>query len=355
MKTTKYEIDMLDVKDADAFLIRFYDEYDNPHIVLIDGGRYEDGATIHKFVRERYDTFTIDLAICTHCDDDHYGGLLWLVENMLDYPGESVDIKELWINDPGLHSWSDEFERRRSDAAVQKQARIVYTLPNGKNFLEIIDRLKKSSNSNRNINAHEVFSDSLKYSAFDGIIEVIGPSAQYYEEKVLHFRHSMKPNKTTKAFNDEDDDESITIDEAGCVHSKTLDNAIPDDNQHNLSSIILLFLPSNGEKYLFTGDAGAESFENLKYHSDWDRLQNLYWLKLPHHGSKRNITCGMINHFRPQIAYGTSKCYLTWVSKAVVNALKQVDTRVYLSNTHGDLWHHRGTKDRSDYSTASPE
>lgn len=355
MKTTKYEIDMLDIGDADAFLIRFYDESNNSYVVLIDGGRYEDGPTVHKFIRERYNTFTIDLAVCTHCDDDHYGGLLWLVENMRDNPSDSVDIKELWVNDPGLHSWADEFERRRSDAAVQKQARIVYTLQNGKNFLEVIDSLKASNNSNRNINAHEIFSNSTTFKAFDGIIEVIGPSIEYYEEKVLRFRHSMKANKTSKAANDSDDDDTITTDQSGCVHSRTLDNAIPDDNQHNLSSIILLFLPSNGETYLFTGDAGEESFKRLEYQSDWDRLKNLYWLKLPHHGSKRNITCGMINHFRPQIAYCTSKCYLTWVSKAVVNALKQVKTGVYLSNTHGNMWCQRGTEDRSDYSTAKPD
>lgn len=32
MITYKYEIDMLDVDDADAFLIRFYDESDTPYI-----------------------------------------------------------------------------------------------------------------------------------------------------------------------------------------------------------------------------------------------------------------------------------------------------------------------------------
>lgn len=104
MITHKYEIDMLDVDDADAFLIRFYDESDTPYIILVDGGRYTDGEKVHKFIRQQYNTYTIDLAICTHCDDDHYGGLLWLVENMKDNPRSSVDIKELWVNDPGLHS-----------------------------------------------------------------------------------------------------------------------------------------------------------------------------------------------------------------------------------------------------------
>lgn len=355
MKTEKYEIDMLDVEDADAFLIRFYDEYDKAHIVLVDAGRYTDGQKVHDFIRERYDTYIIDLAICTHCDDDHYGGLLWLVENMIDNPDSSVDIKELWVNDPGLHSWADDYERRRSDAAVQKQARTVYTLQNGKNFLAIIEELKNSNNANNVMIVGEVFSDQGNYSVFDGIIEVLGPSLSYYEEKVLNFRHSMKANKTTSSDNDSDDDDTISIDDTGNVNSKTLDKAIPDDSQHNLSSIIFLFKPSNGRKYLFTGDAGEESFKRLAYEGDWNRLKNLAWLKLPHHGSKRNMTCAMVNHFRPKVAYGTSKCYLTWVSKAVVNAFKQVGTEVYLTNTHGNLWYQRGTDDRDDYTIAKPE
>lgn len=354
METLKYEIDMLDVKDADAFLIRFYDEKDNPYVVLVDGGRYSDGQMIHDFIRSRYNTFTINLAICTHCDDDHYGGLLWLVENMLDNPDTSVDIKELWVNDPGQHSWADDFERRRSDEAVQKQARTVYTLQNGKNFLEMVLKLQSSGNSNSDIDVHEVFSNQRNYTAFDGIIEVIGPSVDYYEEKVLKFRHSMKVNKDTSD-DEEDEDDTIDIDDEGNVSSKTIDAATPDDNQHNLSSIIFLFKPSDGKKFLFTGDAGAESFENLEYKSDWEQIKNIYWLKLPHHGSKRNVTCAMINHLHPHIVYGTSKCYGSWVSKAVVNAFKQVKSLVYLTNTHGNIWYHCGTDDRVDYSTATPD
>lgn len=355
MKVTKYEIDMLDLDDADSLLIRFFDEKDNSYVILVDGGRYENGETVHDFIRDRYKTYTVNLAICTHCDDDHYGGLLWMVENMYKNPSTSVDIAELWVNDPGQHSWADDFERRRSDAAVQKQARQVFTLKNGLNFLEVIEKLKKSSNANKRMLVREVFSNQIGYSAFDGIIEVIGPSLEYYEEKVLKFRHSMKPNKTTPAQNDSDDDDTIDITADGVVDSKTIKNATPDDSQHNLSSIIFLFLPTSEKKYLFTGDAGAESFKRLHYKNDWDRLKNLSWMKLPHHGSKRNVTCDMINHFHPKVAYGTSKCYGTWVSKAVVNAFKKVKTDVYLSNTHGNMWHHRGTEEREDYSTAKPD
>lgn len=352
MTVSKYEIDMLDVEDADAFLIHFFNENDNEYVVLVDAGRYTDGEKVAKFIKETYGKYYVDLAICTHCDDDHYGGLLWMVEDMKNNPKTSIDIKELWMNDPGQHCWANDFERRSSDVRTQAQARKVYTLQNGKNFIDVVNALKTSGNTNAGINVREVFSDT-NYTAFDGIVEVIGPSVEYYEEKVLKFRHDMKANKTTPAANDTDDDDAIDIDDNGIVSSQTLEKAVPDDNQHNLSSIIFLFKPSADKKYLFTGDAAEESFKRLKYQNDWERLKNIHWLKLPHHGSKRNITCAMINHFRPKVAYATSKCYGTWLSKAVVNALKQVKTRVYSTNNNGSMLHNK-IKDREGYSTATP-
>ncbi len=353
MTVTNYEIDMLNVKDADAFLIHFFDENDNEHVVLVDAGRYEDGSTVAKFIKETYGARTVDLAICTHCDDDHYGGLLWMIEDMTNHPQTSVDIKELWMNDPGQHCWTSDFERRRCDERTRAQARTVYTLSNGKNLLKTIQKLLDSRNSNSGMTVREVFSDSPNggYMAFEGVVEVIGPSEGYYEAQVLNFHHSMKPNKTTPAANDADDDDTIEIDDAGNVKSKTLDDAVPDDSAHNLSSIIFLFKPETSKLYLFTGDAGADSFENLKYKNDWDRLKDLFWLKLPHHGSKRNITCAMINHFRPKVAYCTSKSYGTWLSKAVVNALKQVKTRLYSTNVQGGMLHNGN---REGYTVATP-
>ena len=44
MKITKYEIDMLEVGAADAFLLHFWaDETKYEYVILIDAGNYEDG------------------------------------------------------------------------------------------------------------------------------------------------------------------------------------------------------------------------------------------------------------------------------------------------------------------------
>ena len=107
MNLTKYEIDMLGVGAADALLIRFFDENNKAYVVLVDAGNYNNGEAIAKFVKKRYDTSQIDLEICTHCDDDHFGGFIFLLEDMQNNPKTSVDIKKILINDPGLHITQD--------------------------------------------------------------------------------------------------------------------------------------------------------------------------------------------------------------------------------------------------------
>ena len=96
MKITKYEIDMLDVKSADAFLIHFYDDDDNDkdYIILVDAGNYNNGPTIANFIKNRYGKKNIDLAICSHCDKDHFGGFVWLLEQIRDNAPNRINISQ---------------------------------------------------------------------------------------------------------------------------------------------------------------------------------------------------------------------------------------------------------------------
>lgn len=94
MKIQKYEIDMLDVKNADAFLIHFFTDLNYEYVILVDGGNYGDGETIAQFICDKYAQNYIDLAICTHCDKDHFGGIMYLLEQMRDKVEDCVNIKK---------------------------------------------------------------------------------------------------------------------------------------------------------------------------------------------------------------------------------------------------------------------
>ena len=65
----------------------------------------------------------------------------------------------------------------------------------------------------------------------------------------------------------------------------------------NLVSIIFSIKASKGT-YLFTGDAGVPSLTGI----DQSEIKDLYWLKVPHHGSERNLTCELIDHMKPKYA-----------------------------------------------------
>ena len=322
MNVTKYEIDILDVEAADAILIHFYDDNDQDYIVCIDAGNYSDGKKISDFIKTQYSRFKIDLAIVTHCDADHYGGFAWLLEDMRANPCTSVDIKKFWINDPGNHVDKDDYRYRTSQRSVIREAQEVFTLPStSKNLIEMIDR--------SGIDRAEAFSWGVgECFAFGKTIEVIGPTEKYYASLVPNFRNELIPYDDDSEYDDDSHpqyDSSISL-------SYALDNSEDDASSHNQSSIIILFRPNDGRKFLFCGDAGVADFENLDT-SDIEKIKSSYMLKVPHHGSKHNLNSIWIRHFNPYNAYISTQKYGRFLSKAVVNSLNKIHCNVY--STHG--------------------
>ena len=343
MKVTKYEIDMLGVGAADAFLIRFFDENDNQYVVLVDAGYYDNGKDISEFVITRYGTHTIDLAICTHCDDDHSGGFIYILQEMLNHPSTSVDIRKILVNDPGDCITEDDVKWYENRDNVIKEARTVYDY-HGENLLELIDKVKKR----RSLVSEQAFSDGHCIE-FDGIIDVIAPSSTYYRKQALLFRNKLQPYNYVL---EDDDDDAIEIPDTKKIYSKKLIGK--DPSSHNKSSIMFLFTPNDGRKFLFTGDADGDAFDNIAYQIDIDKIKNVYWMKLPHHGSAYNITNEMVNYLKPKIAYVSTEKYGHYLDKAVVGAFKKAGTKIYSTHNTMNVWYHCNTDDRTDYYKVDP-
>ena len=347
---------MLRVGAADASLIHFFDDEDDnkEYIVLVDAGNYDDGKKITDFVRSRYGKSEIDLAICSHCDKDHFGGFVYLLEKIRDNKANRLDIKKMWINDPADHvPMGKIIHTNMSKKTVEVKARTVYDLGDKGNLLEILGDL---SNKNKVI-WQEPFSDPNESSnawyqrdAFDKHIEILAPSISYYASLVPDFRNDLKRKKYDT--DEEKEDATIEIKEGNVVYSKTIEDAGDDPSSHNQSSVILLFKPDDDKLFLFMGDAGRDAINHFAFKSDVERLKNLYWLKVPHHGSKYNLDNDILNLLRPQIAYISTEKYGHYLSKAVVNALKKCGTSVY-DTMKSSMWHHQGTIDRDDYHPAT--
>lgn len=77
---SRFEIDMLNVGAADSFLIHAFVPYQGSeleYVVLADAGNEGDGKKVMQHIKKYYGQQYIDLAICTHCDREHYGPILW--------------------------------------------------------------------------------------------------------------------------------------------------------------------------------------------------------------------------------------------------------------------------------------
>lgn len=352
MKVTKYEIDMLDVKAADAFLIHFFnDENNSEYVVLIDGGNYDDGKTIAEFIRTNYTQHYIDLAICTHCDKDHYGGLVYLLEQQRDKGDDNMGIREIWVDDPANHVELGKIKWYRKQDTLEVEARSVFDLGDT-NLMKIIDDLVE----NGDIEHYEPFADADDYgdkpytsSKWSNIISVIGPTVDYYSELAPDFRNDLQKKDYET---DEENEPNIELKE-GKVYSKTLEDAGDDPSTHNQSSVIVKFIPDDDNVFLFMGDAGRDAIDNMS-EENIDSIQNVYWLKVPHHGSKYNIDNDMINHIHPEVAYISTEKYGHYLSKAVVNALKKAGADVYSTNVNRSMCHHHNTISHAGYSTANP-
>lgn len=335
---TKFEIDMLDVKAADAFLIHAYAKqpsgFEYEYVVLVDVGNEGDGEKILNHIQKYYTQQYIDLVIITHCDADHYGGMQYLINKHNE--GGDFSIKKVWVHDPYQHVDVDDVKYIRKEETLRDRLNAAYAFSDGTNLLELLD--------NSRINRKEVFSGET-YDALD--IIVLGPDEDYYESLIPDFRVDLD-------FKEEQPEDVY----AGLVcfsqteeqfFSKALEDAYDDKSKVNQSSIVFAFCPKD-EVFLFTGDAGKEALTRVL--DKYEGLENINWLKVPHHGSKHNLNNDIISRLHPKVSYISTEKYKKYADKCTVNALKKVGNVYSTHKERSNLWHHEGTKSRSDYSSA---
>lgn len=340
---TKFEIDMLDVKAADAFLIHAFINHEgmeHEYVILVDAGNEGDGKKILNHINTYYNQKYVDLAICTHCDSDHYGGFKELIAEHSKRTS-SFEIKQFWVHDPYQHVDVDDVKYVRKEQTLRDRLNAAYAFNDGSSLLDLID--------NAGISREEPFTGK-EYAPLN--IFVLGPDEDYYESLIPDFRVDLD-------FKDEQLDDSYTgfnkifFKTEDEFFSKSLENANDDPSKVNQSSVVFAFAPGN-DIFLFTGDAGRDALKRVISIDGEATLKNVKWMKIPHHGSKHNLNNAIISYFHPSTSYISTEKYGKFANVCTVNALKKVGD-VY--STHKDrqsLWHHEGMPDRENYSTATP-
>ncbi len=106
----------------------------------------------------------------------------------------------------------------------------------------------------------------------------------------------------------------------------------------------------NGNKFLFTADAGSEALDAVP--SAW---KNLLWMQIPHHGSDGNLSQANIERFCPRVAFVSAVGDSSHPDRAIVNGLIKVGTKVFSTHTQGHLWYWMGgVPYRPNYGEAIP-
>lgn len=326
-----FEIDMLSLGDADSILItKWVDGLAKR--VLVDGGYASSASQVREFLRAR-DVNYIDHVVCSHLHEDHSGGLVELVKD------QTLQFSKAWMHMPWQYDDLSEVQGLAGNTS-SKRAQIV-----GKS-LQNVEQLYAAL-WNRGIEVEEPFAgDEIAF------LTVCGPSQSYYSELVSQFASFDKLKESSQAIelSIQELDKKDTVFKSS---SRTLleNPATPPEN----NSSVILGTFHEDKKYLFTADAGVDALCSAKDAYD---LSDCHWMQIPHHGSWRNVNVDLIDHFEPDIAYVSAVGNRKHPRRAVVNAFKNVGTKVY--STHypvegGNKWHHKGNiPPRPEYGSATP-
>ena len=274
----KYTINFLSVGDADAIVIGYQEDSDSPiRIALIDAGNLADTKTIKDFIWDKYNTHRIDLAICTHPDQDHKGGFFGLMED------PEMEFDEFWCADPFMVLEDEDYDEGMSQEERLAVCRKIYNHPmdSTKNLIDMAG--KKCS-----VCYHVEEGDECEVIP----IKVVGPSPSYYHSAAINMINEFAELPVDADMGEYEDAAEVPDEE-----NSSRINDSTDESNTNKCSLILLFTLKSSSRYLLCGDAAASSLQELvdNYGTEVKGCR----LKVPHHGSINNLTTRIIDNLSP--------------------------------------------------------
>lgn len=332
----KYEImndiivDMLAADEGDCFLIMAEKENIN---ILIDGGT---ATTYHKVLKRKLQDLDrqgkcIDLLVVTHIDNDHIGGILELLkENGSASDSKIIKIKNIWHNSyrhlqltkereigkeeeqilshyitagsaqdnfpewegtkeisvkqgttlaalilAGKYHWNEQFDGKavcsdgKNEIYFREDCGIKVLTPDQEALDKLADLWRKELSSKRfafKFSEGELFDDAYEY-----YMRYLYCPVEYYNQEISGGKNEI-------------DLQSLADCEERSDASKT-----------NRASISML-LQFRGRTLLFLADTHADDvFKKL------DGRKKVDLIKLPHHGSSKNITKEFIDNMETEI------------------------------------------------------
>jgi beta-lactamase superfamily II metal-dependent hydrolase len=332
-----YQITYLPVGDGskggDAIALRFGNlrggRRDEQVVMIIDGGTKESGAKLVDHVQNCFGTNSVDIVLATHPDSDHVSGLTEVLNTLY--------VGELWMHQP----WE-------VAPSVKQALNQPYTHLGLSNYVKA--SLGQASDLAKIAREKEIpiFEPYAGLTRFDGMLQIIGPSEEYYQSLVPNFR-STPTSTTESALSKLLGGAYDSLKEGVKKVLETLEiETLKDGNEHysaeNNSSAILL-LTVGDRKVLFTGDADADALTLAADYCEGELdipLSDLSLMHVPHHGSKQNVGPTILNRIR------TRKAQISAPAKSdkhphqsVINAFVRRESQVFGTMGSG-ITHHSG-------------
>lgn len=338
-----FSIDMLDLGNADCQIV-WTKTNGQDFVTIIDGGNPKDAIKIINHYEKYIKPYVLKncpiLIINTHPHKDHIGGLIDIVHYFKN------QIVRFYYNDPTLYI--DETKRTGIRGLHES---ILYSNVKVKRIMESLKDVDdlKTALKQYNIIPLEAFSDTpLDHDLF----EIVGPSKEFYLQQLNHFTNveSLK----FMSLNTLKESEINEVEE-GLIPCKILDEK-NDSSAENLTSVLTKFTDSSGRKYLFTADAGIDSFESATQNG-YD-IKNLHICQLPHHGSRRNMSTNWVSNFNPNQFWVSANGSAKHPRKAVISCIKKNLPNCNVYSTHkGGTKHINSTSNlfpKRNWNTAKP-
>ena len=309
----QYEFHILDVDDADALVINYKaNDLDRWWTAVVDAGNVDDNEKVKRQIRhiENGHLF-IDYAFCTHPDKDHKGGFFNLLTD------ETVTISNFCLLRPDDAVRND---LRRLDYDVtelENEAKALYNHPNdnGANLIDYIEQ-------------YSYWYDLTLGSDVVGMpIKLVGPHSDFFTDAVFDMVGNFEELQDESPYENYSEDELPSDEEAQSVMDE-----VKEESATNKSSMILLFHPQ-GRNFLLTGDSCSASIHQAIL--DYPELKGCT-LKVPHHGSKRNLTTEVIELMRPGQSVISCKGTKKHPNRAVVHFLSKYG-HVFSTSKSGSL------------------
>jgi beta-lactamase superfamily II metal-dependent hydrolase len=340
-----FRVRMLPAAYGDCLWLEYGTNKKKLRRVLIDGGTPGSFASLREAIEELPESQRrFELLIITHIDSDHIGGSLGLLEHRT---AMGVEFGDIWFNgykhlDPGTADILGGVQGEKLTTAIIKQR------------LRWNNAFKKRSVVVPNQGKLPIvkLAGGLKLTLLSPTWVELERLRPRWKEEVI--KAGLKPGvpATKRRPRGGDVLGSLKVDELAAKPFKT------DTTEPNGSSIVVLAC-YNGARILLGADGQVPVLMKTLPRLDADELKKIRWLKVPHHGSRANLSSELLTGLscKEFLVSSNGKIYHHPDKETIARIIKRGNSpRLYFNyrTEFNEEWDDAGLKRKYKYATEYP-